>query len=148
MKQSGYDFGRTKQTTQGDTELLIEIRQWLLQNFKIVARREHYIGFSQVGHIDFVREYVDRTTAEKYRGRIRNPDLYFTHREYGMFVIEVDGSIHDYKVEKTRQRNNQYILAGIKLIVINLRDLKEYKMSIPDFLSKSLETWKITSTLN
>ena len=29
-----------------------------------------------------------------------------------MFVIEVDGSIHDYKVEKTRQRNNQYILGS------------------------------------
>jgi len=146
-KQSGYNFGKSKQISQGDTELLIEIRQWLLQNYNIVARREYYIGFSSVGHVDFVREYVDRVTAEKYRGRIRNPDLYFTHKEHGMFVIEVDGSIHDYKVEKTRQRNNQYILAGIRLIVVNLADLKEYKMSIEDFLKKSLETWKIMSIL-
>jgi len=147
-KQSGYDFGKSKQTGANDTELLIEIRQWLLQTYNIVARREYYIGFSEMGSVDFVRENVDRQTAFKYRGRIRNPDLYFTHKQYGMFVIEIDGSIHDHKVEKTRQRNNQYVLAGIKLIVVNLRDLKEYKMSITYFLSKSLETWKIMSTSN
>jgi len=140
-KQSGYNFGKTKQAGAGDTELLIEIRQFLLQNYNIVARREWYIGFSEMGSVDFIRENVDRQTAFKYRGRIRCPDLHFHHKQHGYFVIEVDGSIHDVKQEKTRQRNNQYILAGFKLIVINLAELKYYKMSIEDYLYRSLEKW-------
>ncbi len=145
-KQSGINYGKTKQLGQSDTELLIEIRQWLLQTYNINARREWYMGFSEMGSLDFVRENVDRQTAFKYRSRIRCPDLMFTHRQHGMFVIEVDGAIHDVKVEKTIERNSQYALAGIKLIVVNLADLRYYKMSIHDYLVRSLERWMKPNT--
>jgi len=141
IKQSGINFGQRRQIGATDTELLIEIRQWLLQTYNINARREWYMGFSEMGSLDFVKESVDRQTAFKYRSRIRCPDLFFTHKEYGMFVIEVDGAIHDVKREKTIERNSQYALAGMKLIVVNLSDLRYYKMSIHDYLIRSLDKW-------
>jgi len=142
-KTSGINFGKRKQLAQTDTELLVEIKQHLLQKYKIVARREWYMGFNNIGTVDFWSETVLKKKALEYRDRIRCPDLSFVHKQFGMFVIEVDGAIHDVKVEKTRQRDNQYILAGIKLIVINLSDLKEYKMSIEDYLDRCLEPWKL-----
>ena len=56
-------WGRKRQLTANDTELLIEIRQWILQEYGINARREWYIGFNQQGGVDFVNETVDRKTA-------------------------------------------------------------------------------------
>jgi len=141
IKQSGINFGQRRQIGATDTELLIEIRQWLLQTYNINARREWYMGFSEMGSLDFVKESVDRQTAFKYRSRIRCPDLFFTHKQHGMFVIEVDGAIHDVKREKTIERNSQYALAGMKLIVVNLSDLRYYKMSIHDYLIRSLDKW-------
>ncbi|MFQ5786882.1 MAG: hypothetical protein ACE5H1_02795, partial [Thermodesulfobacteriota bacterium] len=99
----------------------------------------------ELGSLDFIKETVDYKMADKYRGRIRCPDLLFIHKDYGVFVIEVDGEIHDVKVEKTRERNAQYLLAGIKLIVLNLAEIQEDKMTITDYLMRSLEKWKLQS---
>jgi len=138
-------WGRKRQLTANDTELLIEIRQWILQTYGINARREWYIGFNTKGGVDFVNETVDRKTAFKYRGRIRCPDLHFLHKRYGLFVIEVDGEIHDLKYTKTQERNYQYEQAGIKLIVINLASLKLDGLTIRAYLNKRFDQWKYMS---
>jgi len=46
------------------------------------------------------------------------------HNKFGIIVIEVDGGVHDRKVQKTLDRNELYISAGIKLIVLNIADIK------------------------
>jgi len=139
------NFGKSKQITANDTELLIDIRQWILKEYGINARREWYIGFNPQGNVDFITETVDRHTAFRYRGRIRCPDLHFIHKRYGLFVIEVDGEIHNLKVEKTNERNYQYEQAGIKLIVVNLSELRTQGLSIAAYLNKRFDQWKSMS---
>ena len=69
---------------------------------------------------------------------IKNPDIMLWYKTCGLVIIEIDGAVHDRKVAKTVERNRLYRDANIKLIVVNLADLKETKTTVEDYLDKEL----------
>ncbi len=134
-KQSGIRYGQKKQQGQSDTEQLIAIKRHLKDKHKILAKREPYLLFKDerlLSVLDHVkRSQVDRSIE------IKNPDLLWIDK-YGMWIIEVDGAVHDRKVEKTRKRNELFISNHIKLIVVNLADIKELGLNIYDYIDDQI----------
>ena len=130
VKQSGIAFGqRTKQKGQSDLNQLIRIKQFLKERFHMDFKREWYVGFDrEYGHLCRISESVGRQELERFKWK--NPDLLCIDKQYGIIIVELDGAIHDRKVQKTIQRNELFRGAGIKLIVLNIADIKECKETI------------------
>jgi hypothetical protein len=129
-KQSGIAFGqRTKQKGQSDLDQLIRLKQFLKERFHMDFKREWYVGFDrEYGHLCRISESVGRQELERFKWK--NPDLLCIDKQYGIIIVELDGAIHDRKVQKTIQRNELFRGAGIKLIVLNIADIKECKETI------------------
>ena len=68
----------------------------------------------------------------------KNPDLLWFDK-YGMWIIEVDGAVHDRKIKKTQERNELFINNYIKLIVVNLADLKILDLNIFDYIDQRIQ---------
>ena len=124
-KQSGIAFGqRTKQKGQSDLQQLIMLKQFLKQRFHMDFKREWYVGFDrEYGNLYRISESVGRQELSKFKWK--NPDLLCIDNEYGIIIVELDGAIHDRKVQKTIERNELFRGAGIKLVVLNIADIKE-----------------------
>jgi hypothetical protein len=129
-KQSGIAFGqRTKQKGQSDLDQLIRLKQFLKGRFHMDFKREWYVGFDkEYGHLCRISESVGRQELERFKWK--NPDLLCIDKQYGIIIVELDGAIHDRKVQKTIQRNELFRGAGIKLIVLNIADIKECQETI------------------
>ena len=129
-KQSGIAFGqRTKQKGQSDLDQLISLKQFLRQRFHMDFKREWYVGFDrEYGNLYRISESVGRQELERFRWK--NPDLLCVDKQHGVIIVELDGAIHDRKVQKTIQRNELFRGAGIKLIVLNIADIKECQETI------------------
>ena len=92
-------------------------------------KREWYVGFDrEYGNLYRISESVGKQELEKFRWK--NPDLLCIDRQYGVIIVELDGAIHDRKVQKTIERNELFRGAGIKLIVLNIADIKECQETI------------------
>ena len=137
-KQSGIAFGqRTKQKGQSDLEQLISLKQFLKQRFHMDFKREWYVGFDkEYGNLCRISEQVGRKELERFRWK--NPDLLCVDKEYGIIIVELDGSIHDRKVQKTIERNELFRGAGIKLVVLNIADIKESGETIINSLETNM----------
>ena len=125
VKQSGIAFGqRTKQKGQSDLDQLISLKQFLRQRFHMDFKREWYVGFDrEYGNLYRISESVGRQELERFRWK--NPDLLCVDKQHGVIIVELDGAIHDRKVQKTLERNELFRGAGIKLVVLNIADIKE-----------------------
>ena len=55
-----------------------------------------------------------------------------------MWIIEVDGAVHDRKIQKTLERNRLFRNNNIKLIVVNLADCKELELDIYDYIDSEI----------
>ena len=128
-RQSGIAFGqRTKQTGQSDLHQLIELKTFLGLHLHMQFNREWYVGFDrEYGHLCRISESV--SYRERDRFKWKNPDLLY-FGDYGIIIVELDGAIHDKKVQKTIERNDLFRGAGIKLIVLNIADIKEMGRTI------------------
>ena len=137
-KQSEISFGqRTKQKGQSDLEQLISLKQILKQRFHMDFKREWYVGFDkEYGNLCRISESVGRKELERFRWK--NPDLLCVDKEYGIIIVELDGSIHDRKVQKTIERNELFRGAGIKLVVLNIADIKESGETIINSLETNM----------
>ena len=139
-KQSGIRYGQKKQQGQSDTEQLIEIRSHIRKKYKIKKGnlfREPYLLFDSVTE-KLLPGIFDTLKKEQLEGTIqKNPDILWIDK-YGMWVLEVDGAVHDRKVEKTRKRNELFISNHIKLIVVNLADIKELGLNIYDYIDDQI----------
>ena len=124
-KQSGIAFGqRTKQKGQSDLEQLIMLKQFLKQRFHMDFKREWYVGFDrEYGNLYRISESVGKQELSEFKWK--NPDLLCFDNQHGIIIVELDGSIHDRKVQKTVERNELFRGAGIKLVVLNIADIKE-----------------------
>lgn len=151
-KQSGIAYGQKKQNGQSDTEQLIQIASYLRKKYKVKVKREPYLVFDIntdmliKGPVDNISQSDLRIELEEIgEGLVdfkviaypKNPDLLWIDK-YGMWIIEVDGAVHDRKTEKTRKRNELFISNHIKLIVVNLADLKEMKKNIYDYIDEQI----------
>jgi hypothetical protein len=140
-KQSGIAFGQSKQKGQSDTSLLIQLANYLNKRWHIQFKREWYVGFDKMdGRVQRITEFVTKEGCEQFAWR--NPDLLCIHKQRGLVIIEVDGSVHDRQGAKTDRRNEQYRKAGVHLIIINLREIKNSGKSIEEDLD-----WKMTKLL-
>lgn len=123
IKQSGIRYGQKRQRGQSDTQQLIAVKQYLKTRWHISFNREWYVGFGKEDGLIY-RILEDVKINEKDKFRWKNPDLLCVHNKFGIIVIEIDGSTHDHKTEKTRERNELYINSGVKFIVLNIADIK------------------------
>jgi len=135
-KQSGIHYGQKKQNGQSDTEQLIQIASYLRKKYKVKVKREPYLLFSGEGRLISVLDHVKHSDVDRSI-EIKNPDILWFDK-YGMWIIEVDGAVHDRKVEKTRKRNELFIKNHIKLIVVNLADIKELGLNIYDYIDAQI----------
>ena len=142
-KQSGIRWAlRYKNNHQSDIHLLIRLGKYIRNKWGLKFRREWYVGFNKVdGRVERIRREVTHREAEEYWWR--NPDLLCIHERKGLIIIEIDGAIHDRKLAKTEQRNEQYKKANVSLIIINLRDIKTRGITIEEDLD-----WKIMKLLH
>lgn len=134
-KQSGIRYGQKKQEGQSDTAQLIAIKRHLKDKHKILAKREPYLLFKN-GKLLSVLDHVKRSQVHESI-EIKNPDLLWINK-YGMWILEVDGAVHDRKTEKTRKRNELFISNHIKLIVVNISDIKELGINIYDYIDSQI----------
>ena len=134
-KQSGIAYGQKKQYGQSDTAQLIAIASYLRKKYKTKVKREAYLIFNINNKLIKIKEYV--TKADLNDCTAKNPDLLWIDK-YGMWIVEVDGAVHDRKVEKTNQRNELFRSNNIKLIVVNLSELKELELDIYDYIDSEI----------
>jgi len=134
-KQSGIAYGQKKQYGQSDTAQLIAIASYLRKKYKTKVKREAYLIFNINNKLIKIKEYV--TKADLNDCTAKNPDLLWIDK-YGMWIVEVDGAVHDRKVEKTNQRNELFRNNNIKLIVVNLADCKELELDIYDYIDSEI----------
>lgn len=135
-KQSGIAYGQKKQQGQSDTEQLIQIASYLRKKYKFKIKREPYLIFNRdTDKLMKIKDIISKKDLND--GYAKNPDLLWINK-YGMWVIEVDGAVHDRKIQKTLARNELFISNGIKLIVVNLADLKELGVNIYDYIDDKI----------
>ena len=130
-KQSGIAYGQKKQQGASDTEQLIAIKRHLVKKYKVKVMREPYLLFNTNDKLKKIKDHVTRTDLNDHYPK--NPDLLWVDK-YGMWILESDGSAHDYKTEKTRKRNELFRDNGINLIVCNLADLKETNQNLYNYI--------------
>ena len=66
---------------------------------------------------------------------IRHPDIMATKNQWkDMIIIEIDGKVH----RGDFQRNRDYEILGIPLIVLNKEDLKETNTTWEEYLNSEL----------
>ena len=141
-KQSGINYGqRNKQRGQSDIETLVAVKRYLFKRYKIRwIQIEWYLLFDK--EKEKLHKWTDSVTKEEAKLYIvKNPDIMMWYKTCGLVIIDIDGAVHDRKVAKTVERNRLYREAGIKLIVVNLADLKELCMSLEDYLDKEFERY-------
>ncbi len=138
-KQSGIAYGQKNlQKGANDTSILISLKTFLRQEFLLEFKREWYVGFDkEYGNLCRIAESIGK--AELQRFKWKNPDLLCVSNEFGIIIVELDGAIHDRKVQKTVERNVLFRGAGIKLIVLNIADIKEFGETLKDHLSQEMK---------
>ena len=130
-KLSGIRYGQKKQRGKSDEALLIKIQNYLRKRWHLNFKREWYIGFDKESNkLCCILEQVSKDISDSYKWK--NPDLLYIHKNLGLLVIEVDGSVHDRKIDKTLQRNRLYEKNGLKLSVISLSQLKHSGKTIEE----------------
>ena len=141
-KQGGINFGqRTKQNAQSDIETLVNVKRYIYKKWKIRwIKVEWYLLFDK--EKERLHKWTDSVTKEEAeRYIVKNPDIILWYKTCGLVIIEIDGAVHDRKVAKTVERNRLYRDAHMKLIVVNLADLKERKQSVEEYLDQELTKW-------
>lgn len=138
-KQSGIAYGQKNlQRGANDTTILISLKTFLRQEFQLEFKREWYVGFDrEYGNLCRIAESIGK--AELQRFKWKNPDLLCVSNEFGIIIVELDGAVHDRKVQKTVERNVLFRGAGIKLIVLNIADIKEFGETLKDHLSQEMK---------
>ena len=109
---------------KNDTRELVEVCQFLRETMpNIRVEREWYVLFDRdTGkYVGFTRNPLEDT---KYK--VRNPDIMIiSKKNKGLLLcVEIDGSIHDVKVDETNERNEQYEDADIPLLPINKLEIE------------------------
>ena len=134
VKLSGIAFGqRTKQRGQSDLQDLVRLKKFARYTFDMNFQREWYVGFDkEYGYM--CRLQQDVTIKDKDRFRWKNPDLVCIDKDFGIIIVELDGAVHDLKVQKTLDRNSLYIEAGIKLVILNIADINYHGQTIEERL--------------
>jgi len=112
-----------------DRQKLVGLRKFLRLEFPwCVIELEHYMMFTK-GEDKFVG-WADSLTEEEVKTYTTHPpDAVIMFPDSELIILELDGPIHDIKVEKTNKRNKRCDLNDLMYVVVNERDLK-FKLGI------------------
>jgi hypothetical protein len=138
-KLSGIAYGQKNlQKGANDTTILVALKRFIREEFGLDFKREWYVGFDkEYGNLCRISESVGRKELERFKWK--NPDLLCVSEQFGVIIVELDGAVHDRKVQKTIERNVLFRGAGIKLIVLNIADIKEFGETIQDHLAQEMK---------
>ena len=138
-KLSGIAYGQKNlQKGANDTTILVALKRFIREEFGLDFKREWYVGFDkEYGNLCRISESVGRKELERFKWK--NPDLLCVSEQFGVIIVELDGTVHDRKVQKTIERNVLFRGAGIKLIVLNIADIKEFGETIQDHLAQEMK---------
>ena len=117
-------IGKGRFGYKNDTEELVDICQFLRGTIPgVIVQREHYILFKRT--TGKYARYA-RTFDGDPEYKIRNPDIMIIDRKTRKLVlcIEIDGSIHDVLIDDTWKRDEQYLIGGVPLLVINKTEIE------------------------
>ena len=128
QKESFFSF-------KNDDMELVELGQFLRETMDYKVEREWYIVFNK-----HTGEYIGHTAnavVDRVNYKVRNPDLMLIDKKTNklVLVIEVDGLVHHIHFADTEQRNEEYFLAGIPLLVLNK---VEIKTTLIDYANKQV----------
>lgn len=137
-KLSGIAYGQKKlQKGANDTTILVALKRFIREEFNLEFKREWYVGFDkEYGNVCRISESVGKQELSRFKWK--NPDLMCVSNQFGVIIIELDGAVHDRKISKTIERNVLFRGAGIKLIVLNIADIKEFGETIEGHLAQEL----------
>ena len=127
-----------------DDEELIDLTKWIAQNFKICPThiwRDHLLLIDRTDGRHWVLDHLD--TPEPPEGCIMHrPDIIIQTTEFvkDILIIEVDGSIHQWKhvKRKTAKRNLHYADYKIPHIILDKADLKSINLTVKEALDVEL----------
>lgn len=108
---------------KNDDVELVDIGQFLRETTNYRVEREWYILFNKM-----TGEYMGY--QETFNGNLkynpRNPDLILIDKKTKKIklIVEIDGGVHDKKFANTEQRNEEYFLAGLPLLVISKLEIE------------------------
>tara|TARA_B110000438_G_C15691531_1_gene596988 strand:- start:603 stop:1022 length:420 start_codon:yes stop_codon:yes gene_type:complete len=108
---------------KNDDVELVDIGQFLRETTDYRVEREWYILFDKM-----TGEYMGY--QETFNGNLkykpRNPDLILIDKKTKKIklIVEIDGGVHDKKFANTEQRNEEYFLAGLPLLVISKLEIE------------------------
>ena len=108
---------------KNDDVELVDIGQFLRDTTNYRVEREWYVLFDKM-----TGEYMGY--QETFNGNLkykpRNPDLILIDKKTKKIrlIVEIDGGVHDKKFANTEQRNEEYFLAGLPLLVISKLEIE------------------------
>ena len=108
---------------KNDDVELVDIGQFLRETTDYMVEREWYVLFDKM-----TGEYMGY--QETFNGNLkykpRNPDLILIDKKTKKIklIVEIDGGVHDKKFANTEQRNEEYFLAGLPLLVISKLEIE------------------------
>ena len=108
---------------KNDDAELVDIGQFLRETTDYRVEREWYVLFDKM-----TGEYMGY--QETFNGNLkykpRNPDLILIDKKTKKIrlIVEIDGGVHDKKFANTEQRNEEYFLAGLPLLVISKLEIE------------------------
>ena len=108
---------------KNDDVELVDIGQFIRETTDYRVEREWYIIFDKM-----TGEYMGY--QETFNGNLkykpRNPDLILIDKKTKKIklIVEIDGGVHDKKFANTEQRNEEYFLAGLPLLVISKLEIE------------------------
>ncbi len=120
---------------KNDERELVELGQFLRETMDYRVEREWYIIFSK-GTGEYAG-FTANAVVDSVNYKVRNPDLMLIDKKTKklVLVIEIDGLVHHIHFADTEQRNEEYFLAGVPLLVI---DKEEVKTTLIDYLNKQV----------
>ena len=110
---------------KNDDVELVEVGQFIRDTTKYRVEREWYILFDRKTgkYVGFKETFSNK---QFLYANPKNPDLILIDKKTGklVLIIEIDGGVHDKKFFDTEQRNEDYISAGLPLLVINKLEIE------------------------
>ena len=118
-----------------DRPELIDIANFIRSMFpQVKVKIELFAFFNEDGTFDRFSKKVMNGNTQRYR----HPDLTLFVNKKFLCCVEIDGRVHDVKIDDTDKRNKEYADAGVDLLVVNKAEVKLNNTNIFEFIEAEL----------
>ena len=117
---------KIRQYAKSDDGKLAALERALHSEFpKLEILKEPYLLFRNNGEDTFVDCMTGVPRGMESMFKIQHPDMVIFKSPRDFVILELDGSIHDTKTEKTEKRNQVYETNKFEYVVVNEANLKD-----------------------